>query len=286
MNVWIVNGFLGSGKTTFLNRFFLRDSTKRRAYILNEYGSEAIDQARLAQRSIPLYSILNGSIFCACQWDTVLECMLLFLQEEREEVVIETSGFTDPKAFGKLLHYLREQGYSLQVQVITIVDALNYGKLSQVLPLLKRQVEWADHLILSKVDLVSQEEKKRLIQGLPLEKIVDPETMDWSNFDYLLSESKKEWSHRGEQRSIAYRSCTIYPLYSSLSQLQNDLYALLGKVYRIKGNVRIGSASWRIDGVWDQLAIEPSMSLDNELVFLYDTQWIGKQEILNQVQGE
>lgn len=285
MNVWIVSGFLGSGKTTFLNRFFLRDSTKQRAYILNEYGSEAIDQARLAQQSIPLYSVLNGSVFCACKWDAVLELMLLFLHEEREEVVIETSGFTDPKAFGKLLNYLREQGYSLQVQVITIVDALHYLKLSPILPLLKRQVEWADHLILSKVDLVSQEEKKTLIQELPLEKIIDPETMDWSNFDYLLSESKKEWNHFGEQRSIAYRSCTIYPVYSSLSKLQNDLQSLMGKVYRIKGTVQIGLASWRIDGVWEQLEIKPSTSSANELVFLYDTQWIGKQEILDHVQG-
>ena len=66
--LYLITGFLGAGKTTFLKQFMKQFSSERMHIIVNEFGKEGIDGELLSELGIALDEINNGSIFCSCGW--------------------------------------------------------------------------------------------------------------------------------------------------------------------------------------------------------------------------
>ena len=67
--LYLITGFLGAGKTTFLKQFMKQFSSERMHIIVNEFGKEGIDGELLSELGIALDEINNGSIFCSCRLD-------------------------------------------------------------------------------------------------------------------------------------------------------------------------------------------------------------------------
>jgi G3E family GTPase len=171
--VSIVTGFLGSGKTTLVNRLLKRPEMNRVAVIVNELGEIGIDNDLVEVSSEQMMLLNNGCLCCVLRGDLQETLRDLFIKRRNGEiidfdrVVIETTGLADPAPVMQTLitdSLLLEQ-YRLDC-VVTLVDAVNApGQLVQFTEPVK-QVALADRLVITKSDLVGEKQLKALIARL------------------------------------------------------------------------------------------------------------------------
>lgn len=155
IEVILFAGFLGSGKTTLLGRMLPELSLGRRTAILvNDFGKLSLDGALLKRCGVPTREIAGGSIFCVCRQADLIAQLTEIAETIRPELLlIEASGLAEPTDAAALLQntFLREV-YALP-RVITTVDAVNYPKLARILPVIDKQVQIADVIVITKSDL-------------------------------------------------------------------------------------------------------------------------------------
>jgi G3E family GTPase len=148
----IVTGFLGSGKTTLLRALLAGGSGGRRlALIVNEFGQVGLDGAALARAgAAPLVELAGGCLCCAAGSDFLLAVEEL-LDYEPEQIVVEASGLAEP---GGLIRQARGAGLTLDA-VVAVADAANLDAALAAAPVTTWQLQAADLIVLSKVDLVA-----------------------------------------------------------------------------------------------------------------------------------
>jgi G3E family GTPase len=167
--VSIITGFLGSGKTTLVNRLLKRPEMNRVAVIVNELGEIGVDNELVETSSEQMMLLNNGCLCCVLRGDLQETMRDLFIKRRNGEiidfdrVVIETTGLADPAPVMQTLitdSLLLEQ-YRLDC-VVTVVDAVNApGQLVQFTEPVK-QVALADRLVISKSDLVGEKQVAEL----------------------------------------------------------------------------------------------------------------------------
>ncbi|MGN1392870.1 MAG: CobW family GTP-binding protein [Succinivibrionaceae bacterium] len=168
----ILTGFLGSGKTTLLNKIVQNQNMKGTVLIINEVGEIGIDD-KLISTDNPVVLLDSGCICCTVQEGLVK--VLHYLVEEKENnpdfkfnrVIIETTGVADPAPIIDLLfHYIDIECNYCFAGIITVVDGLNASKeLSENYESVK-QIAMADKIIISKSDLLSEEDLSVLNETL------------------------------------------------------------------------------------------------------------------------
>jgi G3E family GTPase len=170
--VTILTGFLGSGKTTLLNRILKEDHGHRIAVIENEFGEIGVDNEIIETGDEQIVEMNNGCICCTVRGDLIR--ILGTLKEKRDEgrlkfdrVVIETTGMADPGPVAQTFFTDEEIGnYYLLDSIITLVDAKHAPKQLDEFHEAQEQVGFADRILLSKTDLVSQDDAESLSKRL------------------------------------------------------------------------------------------------------------------------
>ena len=176
--VTVLSGFLGAGKTTLLNHVLTNRDGLRVAVIVNDMSEINIDAHLIASGALDrvderLVELTNGCICCTL----------------REDLLVESTGISEPLPVAAAFAYEDEDGWSLsQVArldtMVTVVDAANFadslgddrdldelglgaedGDERALADLLVDQVEFADVLVISKCDLVDEDELGEL-EGL------------------------------------------------------------------------------------------------------------------------
>ncbi|HXV10739.1 MAG TPA: GTP-binding protein [Burkholderiales bacterium] len=160
--VSIITGFLGSGKTTLINRLLKKPEMNRVAVIVNELGEIGIDNVLVEVSSEQMMLLNNGCLCCVLRGDLQETLRDLFVQRRNGEiidfdrVIIETTGLADPAPVMQTLltdTLLLEQ-FRLDC-VVTVVDAVNAaGQLDQFQEP-QKQAALADRLVVTKTDLVT-----------------------------------------------------------------------------------------------------------------------------------
>jgi G3E family GTPase len=173
--ILLLTGFLGSGKTTLLNRLLeerptsgpFAESSGKLALIVNEFGDVGIDGDLLPDEMTRQIEIKGGCI--CCRLDEDLEKTLNELidsQPELSAIVIETTGIAEPLPISWTL---AKDGLAERVRlaaVMTVVDALEHERHRPISPSVDAQVEYADILLLTKLDLVDEAQHSRVEKGL------------------------------------------------------------------------------------------------------------------------
>jgi G3E family GTPase len=167
--VTILTGFLGAGKTTLLKRILTEYHGKRIAVIENEFGPESIDNDLLVEvHDEEIIELSNGCICCTVRGDLMRTLLDLRARREKgelsfERVMIETTGMANPGPVCQtffmdddVAEYFRLDG------VITVVDAKHGMQTLDDQPEAQKQVGFADRLIVSKKDLVTEAEYEAL----------------------------------------------------------------------------------------------------------------------------
>ena len=170
--VTILTGFLGSGKTTLLNRILKEDHGHRIAVIENEFGEIGVDNDIIETGDEQIVEMNNGCICCTVRGDLIR--ILGTLKAKRDDgklkfdrVVIETTGMADPGPVAQTFFTDEEIGnYYLLDSIITLVDAKHAPKQLDEFHEAQEQVGFADRILLSKTDLVSESEASALSQRL------------------------------------------------------------------------------------------------------------------------
>lgn len=157
--VLLVAGFLGAGKTTFINGLLHDNHGRRIAAIVNDFGSINIDAALLSAASDNVIGLRNGCICCSLQGD-LLRTLKQVLAAAPELIVIEASGVADPQGIADaLMDPVLWRAARLDM-IACLVDAedlaLNPDRAKD--PLWRAQVAAADVIQLSKTGGLSEAE--------------------------------------------------------------------------------------------------------------------------------
>ncbi|MCK9248712.1 MAG: zinc metallochaperone GTPase ZigA [Solirubrobacteraceae bacterium] len=198
--VTVLSGFLGAGKTTLLNHLLRNREGRRIAVIVNDMSEVNVDAAlvergdagiegsptggfsRVEER---LVELSNGCICCTLREDLLVEVTRLAREGRFDHLVIESTGISEPLPVAETFTFEGEDGTSLGDvarldSMVTVVDAARFvddlGSVDDiaargeslgdddertVADLLVDQVEFADLIVLSKVDLVDEERLRR-----------------------------------------------------------------------------------------------------------------------------
>jgi len=170
--VTILTGFLGAGKTTLLNRILKEDHGNRIAVIENEFGEVGVDSDIIEKSDEQIVEMNNGCICCTVRGDLIR--ILGTLKEKRtkgdlkfDRVVIETTGMADPGPVAQTFFTDEEIGnYYLLDSILTVVDAKHAQATLDEFHEAQEQVGFADRILMSKTDLVSESDVENLSKRL------------------------------------------------------------------------------------------------------------------------
>ncbi|MBK1643768.1 hypothetical protein CKO25_03660 [Thiocapsa imhoffii] len=233
--VTVLSGFLGAGKTTLLNHILNNREGRRVAVIVNDMSEVNID-ASLVEREVTLsrgeerlVEMSNGCICCTLREDLLVEVASLARAGRFDVLVIESTGISEPLPVAETFTFRDEAGVSLSDlarldTLVTVVDAVAFpadletaddladrgeslGAEDQrtLAELLIDQVEFADVIIVNKIDLISSAERERLIHALRqlnrharilpavLGQVPLAEVIDTGRFDFARAANAPGW---------------------------------------------------------------------------------------------
>jgi len=156
--VFVVTGFLGSGKTTLVNE--LVKKLGETLVIVNEFGEVPVDHHLLQVAEERAVALPNGCLCCHLRGDLEETLIGAAMRRRRGElagfdrVIVETSGLADPGPVAQTLYADRalERDFKLG-PIVTVVDASETGNRNLALNIAKSQIAAADVVVLSKTDL-------------------------------------------------------------------------------------------------------------------------------------
>ena len=156
--VTLLTGFLGAGKTTWLNRILGSQRALRSAVLVNEFGDVGIDHELVVATSDSMVELSNGCICCSINGE-LQEAVHRVLErpEPIDLIVVETTGLADPLpvALTFLAGDLRDR---LRLDsIITLIDAEHFSATALESPIARAQVVYGDILLLKKADLVDEQ---------------------------------------------------------------------------------------------------------------------------------
>jgi len=158
-HVYMITGFLGSGKTTFLNRIINRFPEDLKLTILmNEFGEIGLDGTLIEGDDIDMMEISKGSIFCVCvKTDFIKGLYELCTSVQPDVLLIESTGVANPSdlkrdlklpIFNDRFHYLEQ---------FCTIDAVHFLDAHEIYASLEKQIASSTVFIINKTDLASSE---------------------------------------------------------------------------------------------------------------------------------
>ena len=235
--VTVLSGFLGAGKTTLLNHVLGNREGKKVAVIVNDMSEVNIDAALvekggadLSRTEEKLVEMSNGCICCTLREDLLEQVRELAAEGKFDYLLIESTGISEPLPVATTFDFRDEDGHSLSDvsqldTMVTVVDAANlihnYSSTDflkdqgeslgddderTLVDLLVEQIEFANVIILNKIDIVSEHELetvKAIIRGLNAKaKIIETtmsqvnmgEVMDTGLFDLQEAQEHPLWA--------------------------------------------------------------------------------------------
>jgi len=202
--VLLLTGYLGSGKTTLVNRILANEKGIKFAVIVNDIGEVNIDANLIEaggvvdQKDDSLVALQNGCICCTLKMDLIQQLNDIVSQGKFDYIVIEASGICEPApiaqticAYPQMYPNLAKKGKAVLDSIVTVVDARRMcDEFSAGNDLLKKdlqeddlenlliqQIEFCNIILLNKVDDVNQEELglvKSIIRSLqPKAEIIE-----------------------------------------------------------------------------------------------------------------
>ena len=243
--VTVLSGFLGAGKTTLLNHILHNKEGLKVAVIVNDMSEVNIDaqlvenENTLSRTDEKLVEMSNGCICCTLREDLMIEVERLASQNRFDYLLIESTGISEPIPVAQTFTFESADGqidlskFSYIDTMVTVVDAFNFlkdfssadylatreltdieGDDRTIVNLLTDQVEFANVIILNKVDLVTEEQLRELyaiLQKLnPEARIIETEqsnvflneVIHTGLFDYEKAEASAGWIKELENEHV------------------------------------------------------------------------------------
>ena len=187
--VTVLSGFLGAGKTTLLNHILHNKEGLKVAVIVNDMSEVNVDANLVKSENIlsrteeKLVEMSNGCICCTLREDLMIEVERLAKEDRFDYLLIESTGISEPIPVAQTFSFVDDDNgidlskFSYVDTMVTVVDAFNFfkdfgspetlidrqmtnieGDFRTIVNLLTDQVEFANVIILNKVELVNKEQ--------------------------------------------------------------------------------------------------------------------------------
>lgn len=275
MNITIVYGFLGSGKTTFLRNLIPKlSSDERVAVLVNEMGEVGIDGTVLESDEMNVRMLANGCICCELRGDLLLGLIELQKKFHPDRLVIEPTGLAAPKQLDEVFADPQIAKFATVDSMATILDATKYEAAHKVFgSFFPDQIASAPLVLINKSDLVDDAaiaRARRFVKDLnPDGRIhvttycdIDPmlifgnaadasSVMPVNGDDHHLAHGVENSTRGMETLSIAPGRMPRLKLEAFLDRIAGGEF---GEVVRAKGFVATESGTVRMEyvmGQWD-----------------------------------
>ena len=292
--VVVVTGFLGSGKTTLVNRLVRRQSDS--LVIVNEFGEISVDHLLVEASTEKTVALPNGCLCCHLRGDLEETLIGAAMRRRRGEiagfdrVIVETSGLADPGPVAQTLYADPALARDFKLgPIIAVVDAADAGARKVSPEIARGQIAAADVVVLSKVDRAAdtssaEAEVRDLNAGVTCIRAqfgdVDPASL------LQVEPARHGWSeaaaHNGAIRSFALRF--DQPVRRELLQrFLSTLVDLRGAdLLRVKGFVPVEEGLVAVQGVrhvFDRLRPASRSQAAGHPVLVFITNKVEKSEV-------
>lgn len=250
ISVYIITGFLGSGKTTVLNHLLSQFAKKKNVVIENEFGKINIDATLVNSTFERVYELTNGCICCSIN-NQLLQTLSEIdgLEQKPENLFLETTGIADAGEVAATFKNLYiEKTFDLK-KIICVVDAVNMELYEKSNIEIHKQIVASDLILINKTEIAELENivnVKELVKTInPFAEIVLSEK---GNFDNRLlttnriknsvtlnTFSKNETAHK--IKTLLFETDNNFDIQRLKYELFRSLYLFYNQIFRIKGYV-------------------------------------------------
>lgn len=287
-NLYLVTGFLGAGKTTFLKQFVRCFPGRRLALVVNEFGAVGVDGALLDELGLTLTEIDNGSIFCACRAQQFQDTLLATLEKGPDVIVVEASGLSDPTDVGKMVAQPEFAAINY-AGAICLVDAARFHKVYATARVCKKQLAVANAIVVNKTDLADLEQLQAIRRecaslrpGVPVFETsygcIDP---GW--LEQIISPTAQDGTPVFRAKDVTLQKLTLHisPKFT-VEQLERFVGMFAEDTYRVKGFVRLNAGIFHVDCVGPIIKVESwrgTLPEENDLAVLFGNGLPAKKSI-------
>lgn len=266
--LYLVTGFLGSGKTTLMKNLLNLQKGLKTGVIVNEFGKENVDGKLLSNQHLTMTEISNGSIFCSCRSDLFIDALISLGKEDLDSVFIETSGMSNPWSMPEVISIANSKTADVYDYkgCITVVDGRLFMKMSNTINAINKQVTFADYILINKSDLISVVEKEKILstvkalnQFAPVEFTTYCKPKDIQSLLSLQKILEKGAEAFTTATQSGVRKLLIeFPNSVSRELFEKFIIAIAPNTFRIKGFVIIDKEVHSVDCVSTEISIKKS----------------------------
>lgn len=229
----LLNGYLGAGKTTYLNQLLAQTGGRRIAVLVNDFGSINVDAGLIEGAVDGVVALQDGCICCSMAAGMQKAIYQVLKREPKPELIlIEASGVSNPAEIGRILNDAAMRPYARLEFVVTLLDCEQFASYNpEELGLVQAQVMSADLVLLTKTDVADENKIAHARQAIsrlnPAVLIVDNQRHGLS-LDLIMG---KVANHDGaqvmdrlEEIPVLEDANTLYRnwIYQSVEPLSND----------------------------------------------------------------
>ena len=262
--LYLVNGALGAGKTTLVDFLVQQPEFAGARVIENEFASESVDSCTLAQR-VDEVATIAGECICCSSGEELIDILHNFAISGRAPVIIESTGVANTlRVVEKLLASDVFKQYDLK-QSLYVVDGAEV-KADGLAKALLTEARAADMVLISKLDLLAENDRQQLIetllqQGLPNIMMMDHGKFDLAQLgdksqilDYLLLHEPVK---NAAENVLNYSVIDVSGLAISSEKIEKIWASLRDKygLRRMKGAVADGNEIYHIEATPQQIRV-------------------------------
>lgn len=265
MNCIIVSGFLGSGKTTFVNQLLGQlTSLKNIALAINDFGKVNLDKSLIKFSDKRIISLEQGCMCCSLAAKFILDFDKLYKAEPTvDTLIIEASGVTSLQSLIQIIESDHMKHKLTLTDVITTVNASNFNRIQDKLAIVKHQVVYANTIILNFKDQTSPDlfkETKAQISGLNPKAIIFETSFSKIPVNILEQEGKDlplQYLENHPNGDEMFTSEIILNGLVNEDTLIARLTSLPEYIYRAKGIIKTKKGLQLIEKVDSQITSKP-----------------------------
>lgn len=278
--LYVLTGFLGSGKTTVLLELLKRLEGHKVGIIQNEFGKLGIDGTILRSGDVEMVEINRGSIFCSCLKLSFVDALSDMLKHDFEYLFVESSGLGDPSNVEEILNATETvSGQRCDFKgVICLVDAVNFMEQLEDLETVYRQLKHCHLAVITKSDLVDEEKIERLEKKIrEINPVCKIETSVMGTMDYgFLDEDLLlyQWAEGEETTNTEEtKPKTLFMEFDGeieKEKLIGFLNEIIPDLYRVKGFFKLREIGWnQVDVVGKKIDFKETEECEkSQLVFI------------------